>query len=280
MAEKTNDGRAKTSRPSSDKSSPEKTPGKTRDTAPRPPKKILAIDIGGSKIKILASGKTRPRKAPSHPDLTPLEMVKTVQELAKGWDYEAVSIGYPGLAGDNGPRSEPWNLGSGWVGFNYAAAFDRPVRIINDAAMQALGSYEGGRMLFLGLGTGLGSTLIAENVVLPLELGQLRHNGKESFADLVGKTGLRQLGKKAWRRVVVEMATLFAGALVAESVVIGGGNAELVGALPHGMRTGGNQTAFRGGFRLWHLDDVRTHSAKTEHQDASAAAGEGGWRMI
>ncbi len=267
------------SRASSNKARQEKSPDETHHTLPRSPKNILTIDIGGSKIKILATEKTRPRKAPSGVDLTPLRMVEMVQELAKGWDYDAVSIGYPGLTGDNGPRSEPWNLAAGWVGFNFAAALGRPVKIINDAAMQALGSYEGGRMLFLGLGTGLGSTLIAENVIIPLELGQLKYDGKVTMVEMVGKPGLRRIGKRAWQRVAVEIASILAGAVVADTVVIGGGNAKLVGALPHGMRVAGNQTAFRGGFRLWHLDEIRTHSAKTEHQDASAAAVAGSWRM-
>jgi polyphosphate glucokinase len=256
--------------------------GETRDGKERgtSAKKILVVDIGGSKIKILATGRIKPRKIPSSKNLSPIEMVQAVQKLAKGWDFDAVSIGYPGLVGDNGPRSEPWNLGSGWVGFNFAAAFGLPVKIINDAAMQALGSYEGGRMLFLGLGTGLGSTLIAENVVVPLELGQLKYDGKESFGDAVGKGGLRRLGKKAWRRAVVEIATTLADALVAENVVLGGGNAKQLGVLPHGMRVGGNQTPFRGGFRLWHLKDIRTHSAKTEHHAASSNADAGEWRVI
>lgn len=243
-------------------------------------KKILAVDIGGSKIKILATGQTKPRKIPSKKNLTPLDMVQAVQKLAKGWDFDAVSVGYPGLVGDNGPRSEPGNLGTGWVGFNFAAAFGLPVKIINDAAMQALGSYEGGRMLFLGLGTGLGSTLIAENVIVPLELGQLKYNGKGSFVDVAGKPGLQRLGKKAWRRAVIEIATTLADALVADTVVLGGGNAKELGMLPHGMRVGGNQTAFRGGFRLWRLKDIRTHSAKTEHHPASLTAAANEWRMI
>lgn len=243
-------------------------------------KKILAVDIGGTKIKILATGQTKPRKIPSSTKLTPGDMVQRVLRLAKGWDFDVVSIGYPGLVGDNGPRSEPGNLGSGWVGFNFAAAFERPVKIVNDAAMQALGSYEGGRMLFLGLGTGLGSTLIAENVIVPLELGQLKYDGKGSFVDVAGKPGLEKLGKKAWRKAVIDIASTLADALIADTVVLGGGNAKELGAMmPHGMRVGGNQTAFRGGFRLWRLSDVRTHSEKTEHHAGSAAA-PGDWRVI
>jgi len=253
--------------------------GEGRGT-PSAPREILAVDIGGSKIKILATGQTEPRKAASGNKLTPMKMVQVVQELAKDWDYKAVSIGYPGLVGDNGPRSEPGNLGSGWVGFNFAAALALPVRIVNDAAMQALGSYEGGRMLFLGLGTGLGSSLIAENVIVPLELGQLKYDGKDSFVDRVGKAGLRRQGKKAWRRAVTEIASILAGVLLADDVVLGGGNAKQLGALPHGMRVGDNLTAFRGGFRLWRLEDIRTHSVEGEHHAANLTARTDKWRVI
>src|ERR1043165_2877067 len=161
-----------------------------------PPMKVLVVDIGGAKIKALAAGQTEPRKAISGRGLTPGHMVEVVRELADGWEFEALSIGYPGLVGPGGPRSEPGNLGPGWVGFDYAAAFDHPVKIVNDAAMQALGSYEGGRMLFLGLGTGLGSALIAENVIVPLELGRLPYrNGKESYGQVLGREGLERLGE-------------------------------------------------------------------------------------
>src|SRR5262245_16565631 len=177
-------------------------PRQELSAAPKRPAKILAIDIGGSKIKILATGQTAPRRTRSGKGLTPMQMVEAVRELAGDWEYEAVSIGYPGQVGDSGPRSEPGNLGLGWVGFNFAAAFERPVRIMNDAAMQALGSYEGGRMLFLGLGTGLGSTLISENVIVPLELGQLRSRGGETFGSVLGRRGLKRLGKRVWRRAV------------------------------------------------------------------------------
>ncbi len=159
------------------------------------PKKILAIDVGGTKVKILATGQTEPRKAPSGARFTPAKMAEVIKDLAKDWEYEAVSIGLPALVGMHGPRSEPGNLGPGWVGFNFAASFECPVRIINDAAMQALGSYEGGRMLFLGLGTGLGSALIAENVIVPLELGQLRARDGETLGEILGRRGLQRLKK-------------------------------------------------------------------------------------
>jgi polyphosphate glucokinase len=221
------------------------------------PKRVLVIDIGGTKIKILATGETEPRKAPSGKRMTPGRMVEEVKRLVRGWSYDAISIGYPGLVGEQGPRSEPGNLSSGWVGFDYASGFGCPVRIVNDAAMQALGSYDGGRMLFLGLGTGLGSTLIANNVVVTMELGQLVHNDMP-LGRLLGRSGFRNMGRKAWRRAISEVIPMLMGAFVADYVVIGGGNSKEVKQLPPGTRLGHNLTAFQGGFRLWHLDDIET----------------------
>jgi polyphosphate glucokinase len=232
-------------------------PTPTPPAEPRPTK-ILVLDIGGSKVKALASGQTEPRKAPSGRAFTPERLVEVVGELAEGWEHQAISIGYPGVVGDHGPRAEPGNLGPGWVGFDYPSAFGRPVRIINDAAMQALGSYEGGRMLFLGLGTGLGSALIAEKVIVPLELGRLRLDDGATLGELAGDGGLDRLGKRAWRLVVEQMATTLRDAFQADDVVIGGGNAKKLKATPSGMRLGHNRTAFRGGFRLWGLEDVPT----------------------
>ncbi len=220
------------------------------------PTSTLAVDIGGTKVKMLATGQTEPRKAPSGRDFTPAKLVETIQKLAEGWDYEAVSIGYPGLVGTQGPRSEPGNLGPGWVGFDYGAAFGKPVKMINDAAMQALGSYEGGRMLFLGLGTGLGSTLITGHVIIPLELGQLLYDGEQRFSDVLGREGFERLGKDAWRKAVNKVVTVLMHAFLADYVVIGGGNAKRVKELPPGVRLGNNLTAFRGGFRLWGVEDV------------------------
>src|SRR5215475_6287653 len=191
-----------------------------------PPATILVIDIGGSKVKILATGETTPRTCRSGKRLTPDQMVAAVQELAEDWTYEAISIGYPGVVGARGPASEPGNLGSGWVGFNFAAAFDRPVRIINDAAMQALGNYEGGRMLFLGFGTGLGSALIADRVIVPLELGHLRYGSGEKLGEVLGDRGLKRYGLKFWRRVVEEISPVFMSAFLADYVVLGGGNSK------------------------------------------------------
>lgn len=251
---------------------------KSTEPAQVAPKKILAIDVGGSKVKILASGETHPRKARSGPEMTPGQMVDAVKKLAKGWHYEVVSIGYPGLVGMHGPRSEPHNLGPGWVGFNFAAALDRPVRIINDAAMQALGSYEDGRMLFLGLGTGLGSALIAEQVIVPLELGHLLYRAGETLGDVLGRRGLERIGKPVWREIVNDTVAAFTAAFAVDYIVLGGGNAKVVKKLPVGARLGHNLTAFRGGFRLWSLDDVPTLAAETHTPTIMRAPSD--WRVI
>jgi predicted NBD/HSP70 family sugar kinase len=183
-------------------------------------------------------------------------LVETVKDLAQGWEYEAVTIGYPGLVGPQGPRSEPGNLGPGWVGFDFATAFGLPVKMVNDAAMQALGSYEGGRMLFLGLGTGLGSALITGHVVVPLELGRLRFDAERTLGETLGRKGLERLGKTAWREAVNQTVATLMAAFVTDYTVIGGGNAKNTKDLPPGARLGHNQTAFRGGFRLWSVEDV------------------------
>lgn len=222
------------------------------------PHRILVIDLGGTKLKVLATGETEPRKAESGPEMSPVKMVEAVKELAKGWHYDGVSLGYPGLVGSAGPRSEAGNLAPGWVGFDFAAAFKMPVRILNDAAMQALGSYEGGRMLFLGLGTGLGSTLIAGNAIVPLELGCLRYSKTQKLGEVLGRHGLERFGKKAWRAAVAAVVHEFLTAFEVDYVVLGGGNSTEVKDLPAGARLGHNQTAFRGGFRLWNLEDVLT----------------------
>jgi predicted NBD/HSP70 family sugar kinase len=235
------------------------------------------LDIGGSKVKMLATGHVHPRRIPSGPTLTPERLVKAVMSACKDWKYEAVSIGYPGLAGAQGPRSEPGNLGPGWVGFNFAAAFETPVRIINDAAMQALGSYDGGRMLFIGLGTGVGSAFIAQHVIVPLELGGLPWRGKRALWKTLGRAGLERLGKRVWRREVARAAELFAAAFSVDYVVLGGGNAKLFKSTLSGLRIGHNMAAFRGGFRLWNLPDVSTLSAEGE-TPVEPPTGE--WRVI
>jgi hypothetical protein len=225
------------------------------------PEKILVLDIGGTKLKMLASGQTEPRKVASGKRLTPARLVEIVGEMTDDWQYEAISIGYPGLVGSHGPSSEAQNLGPGWVGFDFGAAFNKPVRILNDAAMQALGSYDGGRMLFLGLGTGLGSALIADQVIVALELGRLALGGDQTLGDSLGHKGLELAGKKIWRERVDQAVEMLTKAFVVDYVVIGGGNSKLVKDLPSGARLGHNLTAFRGGFRLWRLDDVVTHDA-------------------
>jgi polyphosphate glucokinase len=223
--------------------------------------KILVVDIGGTNVKMLASGQREPRRFPSGPGLTPRLMAAGVKQVGQGWTYDAVSIGYPGPVRDGRPASEPHNLGKGWVAFNYHAAFGRPVKIINDAAMQALGSYEGGRMLFLGLGTGLGSTLIADGVVLPMELGHLPYR-KGTFEDYLGIRGLEQRGKKKWRTAVNDAVARLVAALQPDTVVLGGGNVKKLKALPPLCRAGLNANAFRGGFRLWKAADNGKMSAK------------------
>jgi polyphosphate glucokinase len=212
---------------------------------------VLVIDVGGSHVKLLATGQPERRKFDSGKDLTPGEMVKRVRELTADWDHEVVSLGYPGVIGPDGPSEEPGNLGDGWVGYDFEAAFGRPVRIVNDAVMQALGACDGGRMLFLGLGTGLGSALVVERVVVPLELGRLPYRRGETMSDRLGREGLKRLGRKKWSRSVARVVGYLKDALAADYVVLGGGQADEVNPLPEGVRRGGNEDAFAGGFRLW-----------------------------
>lgn len=241
-------------------------------------RRILAIDIGGTNVKLLASGEHEPLKIPSGKSMTPARLVESALDVTRRWKFDAISIGYPGLVGADGPHSEPGNLGPGWVGFDFAAAFGKPVKILNDAAMQALGSYAGGRMLFLGLGTGLGSTLITENVIVPLELGELPYGSNERLGAVVGRRGLKRIGKREWRRIVEQMVDSFARAFVVDYVVLGGGNAKLLKELPSGARLGHNLTAFRGGFRLWHVADVRTLAPEGEVPEKGRAATD--WRVV
>jgi len=211
---------------------------------------ILVIDVGGTHVKILVSDQENPRRFPSGPDLTAAAMVAGVKELARDWQYQAVSIGYPGPVLMNRPISEPHNLGKGWVGFDYPGAFGCPVKIMNDAAMQALGSYNGGKMLFLGLGTGLGTALIVEGIVQPMELGHLPYK-KGTYEDYVGLRGLKRLGKKKWRQHVFDVVARLTAALEPYDVVLGGGNVKKLKGLPSRCRIGDNANAFKGGFRLW-----------------------------
>lgn len=212
---------------------------------------ILVIDVGGTHIKVLSSGRRKPLKLPSGPKMTARKMVRVVRQATAGWRYAAVSIGYPGPVLHDKPVSEPRNLGGGWVGFDFTKAFGRPVHVINDAAMQALGSYEGGRMLFLGLGTGLGSALIVDGVLEPMELAHLPYKNGRTYEDYVGKTGLKRFGAKKWRRYVADVVTRLGVALEADDVVIGGGNAKKLKTLPKGARLGSNANAFVGGYRVW-----------------------------
>ncbi len=211
---------------------------------------VLVIDVGGHHVKILATGEQEKREFESGPDLAAEQMVDGVRKLAEGWSYEAISMGYPGPVLRGHPVAEPVNLGKGWVGFDFEKAFGVPIKIINDAAMQAVGSYEGGRMLFLGLGTGLGSAMIVEGVVEPLELAHLPYR-KATFEDYVGIRGLDRLGKKRWRRRVADVVKAFEAALQPTDVVIGGGNVTKLKEMPPGTRAGDNANAFIGGFRLW-----------------------------
>jgi polyphosphate glucokinase len=219
------------------------------DTA-RTTRKVLVVDVGGTSVKILATGQTEHRSFPSGPKMTPRQMVSGVKKLARGWSYDVISIGYPGPVLRGRPIAEPHNLGRGWVGFDFTAACGCPVKIINDAAMQALGSYKGGKMLFLGLGTGLGSAMIVNGMVEPMELGHLPYK-KSTYEHYVGEAGLERHGKKKWRREVADVVARFIAALEPDDTVIGGGNVKKLDALPPHTREGDNANAFLGGFRLW-----------------------------
>lgn len=212
--------------------------------------KILVVDVGGTSVKCLATGQREPRRFASGEDLTPERMVEGVKSLVADWAYDVVSLGYPGVVRGGKPAVEPVNLAGGWVGFDFQAAFGRPIRVMNDAAMQALGSYRGGTLLFLGLGTGLGSALVVNGNVVPMELAHLPYR-KGTYEDYLGKRGLERLGKKRWRRHVKAVTERFSAALLLDDVVLGGGNAKRLKELPAGSRLGDNALAFVGGFRLW-----------------------------
>jgi polyphosphate glucokinase len=213
--------------------------------------RILVIDVGGTHVKVLATGHKERVEISSGPKMTPTKMVAAVRAATRDWKYDAVSIGYPGPVVRGRPIIEPVHLGTGWVGFDFKKAFERPVKIINDAAMQALGSYQGGRMLFLGLGTGLGSALIVDNVLEPLELAHLPYKKGRSYEDYVGLAGLKRRGKKRWQHHVAEVVQQLKAAMQVDYVVLGGGNARLLKKLPPGTRLGSNGDAFQGGYRLW-----------------------------
>ena len=220
---------------------------------------VLVVDVGGTNVKILATGQTELRKLPSGPTLTPKQMVAGVKKLAGGWKYDVVSIGYPGMVVRNRVLVEPYNLGNGWMGFDFESAFKRPVKLINDAAMQALGSYKRGKMLFLGLGTGLGSAMIVDGIVEPMELAHLPYK-KGTYEDYVGERSLEKRGKKKWRRHVADVVERLTAALEPSDVVLGGGNVTKLKELPKGTRAGNNDNAFLGGFRLWEKADDQKRS--------------------
>ena len=213
--------------------------------------KVLVIDVGGNHVKVLATGENEPRKLPSGPTLTPGKMVREVKRAVKDWNFDVVALGYPGPLVHGHPLVEPHNLGVGWVGFDFQKAFGRPVRVINDAAMQTIGSYRGGRMLFLGLGTGLGSAMIVDGAVQPMELGHLPYKNGKTYEDYIGVRGLHRMGKKKWRRYVVRIVKELKAALNADYVVLGGGNVKKMKKLPPKTRLGTNGNAFIGGYRLW-----------------------------
>jgi polyphosphate glucokinase len=211
---------------------------------------VLVVDVGGTHVKILATGQKQSREFPSGPKLTAKQMVAGVKKLAKDWKYNAVSIGYPGVVIRNRPVADPYNLGQGWAGFKFEAAFKCPVKVINDAAMQALGSYKHGKMLFLGLGTGLGSAMVVDGIVEPMELGHLPYR-RLTFEDYLGVTGRKRLGQKKWEQAVKDVIARLIAALEPEDVVLGGGNVRNLKKLPPGCRAGDNANAFIGGFRVW-----------------------------
>jgi polyphosphate glucokinase len=229
--------------------------------------KVLTIDIGGTGVKILATGQKEQLWFPSGPKMTPKQMVTEVKELAKDWEYDVVSIGYPGPVVKDRIAMEPHNLGRGWIRFDFKAAFKRPVKVINDAAMQALGSYRGGTMLFLGLGTGLGSALMVRGHIVPLELGQLSYK-RGIVEDYLGIRGFKRLGRKKWRKMVAAYVERLIPALQLDDVVLGGGNVKKLEKLPRGCRAGDNANAFLGGFRLWEKGGGQQRLARTKpHHD-------------
>jgi polyphosphate glucokinase len=222
---------------------------KVKTTVKKP--KVLVIDVGGTHVKMLIAGQKEPRKIASGPTMTASKMVKIVQDNTKDWQFDCISLGYPGPIINGHPLREPHNLGGGWMKFDFQKAFGCPIKMINDAAMQALGSYEGGRMLFLGLGTGLGSAMVTDGKLEPMELAHLLYKKNKTYEDYLGLRGLERMGKKKWRRYVAEITESLQGVLQADYVVLGGGNSKKLKKLPKGARIGNNDNAFVGGFRMW-----------------------------
>jgi polyphosphate glucokinase len=232
---------------------------------------ILVIDVGGTHVKILATGEKEKREIVSGPTMSAPQMVSSVKTLASDWKYEVVSVGYPGPVVRDRPMAEPYNLGKGWIGFDFAAAFKLPAKVMNDAAMQALGSYRGGRLLFLGLGTGLGSALILDGVVQPMELAHLPYK-KRTYEDYVGVRGLEEFGKKEWRKHVEHIVECLVAAFQPDDVVLGGGNAKKLKELPPLCRLGDNSNAFKGGFRMWEdQHSVKKPNSRTQSATRAAA---------
>jgi polyphosphate glucokinase len=244
-----------------------KTSNKSPDT-----QKILVLDVGGTHVKVLMTGQKTPLEIVSGPKMTAGRMVHLVKQATRTWKYDFVSMGFPGPVTSGHPLREPHNLGGGWVGFNFRKAFGRPIKIINDAAMQALGSYKGGRMLFLGLGTGLGAAMIVDGVLEPMELAHLSYKHGKTYEDYLGLRGLEKEGKKKWRRKVFKITQELQGALEADYVVLGGGNAKKLKKLPPGAKLGTNENAFKGGFRLW-KDEVRSAAQRNEARTKHAGKG-------
>ncbi len=231
--------------------------------------KVLVIDIGGTHIKVAASDRLVPLKIVSGPTLTAEQMASQVVELTADWEYDAITIGFPGPVINDRPGAEPHNLGQGWVDFDFQKAFPKPVRFLNDAAMQALGGYSGGKMLFLGTGTGLGSALIDDGHILPLELAHLPYKKKLTYEDYIGLAGLERRGKRRWRRSVTDIVNRLRAAFVADSVLLGGGNAKLMKKLPEATVLGANSNAITGGIALWH-QEVRREAVFPAVKQASA----------
>ena len=220
-------------------------------------KGVLVVDVGGNNIKLWCSTAAEKRKMPSGAAFTPADLVDGVRHLAEGWPYDRISIGVPAPVKDDRMVLEPHNLGPGWKGFDFATAFGHKVKVINDAAMQALGSYEGGIMLFLGLGTGLGSTLVVDGRIVPMELAHLPYREKWTYEDCVGKRGLDRMGKKRWREAVDDVVEMLRLAVCAEYVVLGGGNVKQLASLPAHAQRGDNENALLGGLRVWEPDVKR-----------------------
>ena len=249
-----------------------RSPGQLGEAPEKPPGRVLVLDVGGSHVKLSISGHDEVQKFTSGPKMTAAEMVRRVRKLVSPDEYDAVSIGYPGLVFRGRIAAEPFNLGPGWVRYPFERAFGKPVRVINDAAMQAVGSYSGGRMLFLGLGTGLGVTLILDGVVEPMEIGHLPYKRGRTFEEYVGQKGLKRLGKKKWRRMVEDVVDHLSKALEVDYTVLGGGNARLLKHLPKKTHLGDNSNAMVGGRLIWEMDTLLAVSPKYQPRRRTAAS--------